>query len=65
MNQEQKAQVYNQLMVEYTKLENQVSSIKGESFEMNESQQKRINEFLLTPPAIENPVGGKKPALNK
>lgn len=45
MNQEQKAQVYNQMMNEYTKLENQVSAIKGESFEMNESQQQRINEL--------------------
>jgi hypothetical protein len=54
MNQEQKAQVYNQLMVEYTKLENQVSSIKGESFEMNESQQKRINELVRRMKMIES-----------
>lgn len=54
MNQEQKAQVYNQLMNEYTKLENQVSSIKGESFEMNESQQRRINELVRRMRMIES-----------
>jgi hypothetical protein len=41
-------------MVEYTKLENQVSSIKGESFEMNESQQKRINELVRRMKMIES-----------
>jgi len=42
MDNEQKAKMYNQLMFEYTKLQNKISSIKGESFEMNENQMKEI-----------------------
>ena len=42
MTNEQKAQKYNQLMYEYTKIQNQISSIKGESFEMNGKQTKEI-----------------------
>ena len=42
MNNEQKAQLYNQLMFEYTKLQNRVSSIKGESINLNQNQ---INEI--------------------
>lgn len=38
MTNEQKAQKYNQLMFEYTRTQNQISSIKGESFEMNGKQ---------------------------
>jgi len=36
MTNEQKTQKYTQLMLEYTKLQNQVSSIKGESLEPND-----------------------------
>lgn len=42
MTNEQKAQKYTQLMLEYTKLQNQVSSIKGESIEPNDRQLKEI-----------------------
>lgn len=42
MTNEQKAQKYNQLMYEYTKIQNQISSIKGESFEMNGKQTQEI-----------------------
>lgn len=42
MTNEQKAQKYNQLMFEYTRIQNQISNIKGESFEMNEKQLKDI-----------------------
>jgi archaellum component FlaC len=38
MTNEEKAKKYNQLMFEYTKIQNQISSIKGESFEMNGKQ---------------------------
>lgn len=38
MTNEQKAQKYNQLMFEYTRVQNQIASIKGESFEMNGKQ---------------------------
>lgn len=45
MNENQKARQYDRLMYEYDKLSNQVSAIKGESFELNESQIKRIQEL--------------------
>jgi hypothetical protein len=35
MTNEQKAQMYNQMMFEYTRLQNQVSSIKGEAINLN------------------------------
>jgi ABC-type uncharacterized transport system ATPase subunit len=42
MNNEQKAATYNQLMMEYTRIENKISSIRGESFTLNNNQ---INEI--------------------
>jgi hypothetical protein len=42
MNDQQKADQYGKLLNEHTKLGNQVSEIKGESIEMNSSQQSRI-----------------------
>lgn len=45
MDNELKAQRYNQLMYEYTKTQNKISSIKGESLNLNESQLKEI-KFL-------------------
>lgn len=45
MNNEQKAEMYNQLMYEYTRTQNQISSIKGESINLNESQLKMVREL--------------------
>jgi hypothetical protein len=45
MNNEQKAETYNQLMYEYTKTQNEISSIKNESIDLNESQLKNIREL--------------------
>jgi len=42
MNNEIKAHKYNQLMFEYTRIQNKISSIKGESLELN---QKQLNEI--------------------
>ena len=42
MNNEQKAEKYNQLLYEYTKVQNKISSIKGESLNLNQNQ---INEI--------------------
>ena len=42
MTNEQKAQVYDQMMFEHTKLSNQISAVKGESFELNQEQIQRI-----------------------
>jgi hypothetical protein len=38
MTNEQKAQAYNQLMMEYTRIQNKISSIKGESINLNDTQ---------------------------
>mgnify|MGYP000294510692 CR=1 FL=1 len=45
MTNEQKAQMYNQMMFEYTKLQNQVSSIKGEAIDLNQKQLNEIREI--------------------
>ena len=45
MNNEQKAMVYNQLMFEYTKIQNQISSIKGESISLNQNQINEVREL--------------------
>ena len=45
MDNQQKAEMYNQLMYEYTKTQNQISSIKGESIDLNESQLKSVSEL--------------------
>ena len=42
MNDQQKAEQYGRLLNEHTKLGNQVSEIKGENIEMNNSQTARI-----------------------
>ena len=42
MNNEQKAKIYNQLMFEYTRIQNQISNIKAESFEMNDKQKNEV-----------------------
>ena len=45
MDNELKAQKYNQLMYEYTKTQNQISSIRGESLELNQKQLNEIREL--------------------
>ena len=45
MNNEQKAEKYNQLMYEYTKVQNKISSIKGESLNLNQNQINEIKEL--------------------
>jgi hypothetical protein len=45
MDNELKAQKYNQLMIEYTRTQNKISSIKGESFELNQRQLNEIREL--------------------
>ena len=38
MTNEEKAKTYNQLMYEYTKIQNKISSIKGESLSLDQNQ---------------------------
>ena len=45
MSNELKAQKYNQLMLEYTRTQNKISSIRGESLELNEKQLKEIHQL--------------------
>ena len=45
MTNEEKAILYNQLMGEYTKVQNQISSIKGESINLNEQQLGQIRQL--------------------
>jgi hypothetical protein len=45
MNNEQKAATYNQLMMEYTRIENKISSIRGESINLNQNQINEIREL--------------------
>ena len=42
MNNDEKAKKYDQLMSEYHHLGNQISQVKSESFDLNESQLKQI-----------------------
>jgi hypothetical protein len=45
MNNEKKAEQYNQLMFEYTRTQDKISSIKGESLELNQRQLNEIREL--------------------
>jgi hypothetical protein len=45
MTNEQKAQKYNQLMYEYTQIQNKISSIKSESFELNDNQLREVKNL--------------------
>lgn len=45
MTNEQKAQVYNQMMFEHTRIQNKISSIKGESINLNHAQIAEIKEL--------------------
>jgi len=55
MNNEEKARTYNQLMFEYTKIQNRISSIKGESINLNQNQineirdlESRLNQIMVS-----------------
>ncbi len=45
MSNELKAQKYNQLMIEYTRTQNKISSIRGESMELNKRQLNEIRDL--------------------
>jgi hypothetical protein len=45
MNDEQKAQQYSQLTYNYDRLANEIASIKGESIDLNQEQQAKINKL--------------------
>jgi len=45
MTQEEKSKVYQSLLNEHDKISNQISSIKGESIDLNEEQNMRISKL--------------------
>lgn len=47
MDDNRKAQIYDQLMYESDKISNKISSIKGESLNLNEDQQEQIRKLQI------------------
>jgi hypothetical protein len=45
MNDEQKAQLYSQLTYNFDRLANEISSIKGESLDLNQEQLNKIQKL--------------------
>jgi len=45
MNNSQKAEKYTQLMFEHTRIQNKISSIKGESINLDQKQLNEIREL--------------------
>ena len=45
MTNQQKAELYTQLIYEHTKIQNKISSIKGESINLNEQQLLQIRDL--------------------
>jgi hypothetical protein len=45
MNNQQKSQEYSRLLKIYDRISNEISAIKGEHFELNEVQIKKINNL--------------------
>ena len=47
MNDQQKAQVYDNLIMEHRRLDNQISQIKSEHFELGVKEERQINELKM------------------
>lgn len=45
MREEEKAQIYGNLLNEHTKLFNEINRIKGDSLELNPEQKRKISEM--------------------
>jgi len=45
MTEEQKAQVYGQLLNEHTRLHNQINEIKGQNIDLNQKQIQEIRKL--------------------
>ena len=45
LNNDQKAQMYNKLLFQFQKLQEQVRQIKAETFEVSDKDQLKINEI--------------------
>jgi len=58
MNDQDKAIKYDQLMSEYHHIGNQISQVKSESFDLNESQLKQIRNLSQRQTYIMNVMNG-------
>lgn len=47
MTQEQKSQIYSQLLTQHTRLDNKINEIKSEDFELNNEQMGRIRVLQM------------------
>ena len=47
MTQEQKSQVYSNLLSQHTRLDNKINEIKSEDFELNNEQMGRIKTLQM------------------
>jgi hypothetical protein len=47
MTQEQKSQIYSQLLTQHTRLDNKINEIKSEDFELNDEQLGRIRVLQM------------------
>ena len=47
MTQEQKSQVYSNLLSQHTRLDNKINEIKSEDFELNDEQMGRIRALQM------------------
>jgi len=56
MDNEQKAKMYGQLLNEHTRLQNEISSIKGESIDLNQQQLNKIKELQQRQMKIMNQI---------
>lgn len=56
MTNEEKGKKYQQLMYDYDLLSNKVNAIKGESFELNDDQNRQIRELKMRQQNIMNLV---------
>jgi hypothetical protein len=45
MNEQQKAEIYGNLLNEHTKCFNEINRIKAESLELNQEQKNRVQKF--------------------
>ena len=45
MDNELKAKQYDQLMIEYTRTQNQISTIRGEAIDLNDRQLREIRDL--------------------
>lgn len=47
MNDQEKAQVYDNIMMEHRRLDNQISQIRSEHFELGVNEERQINELKM------------------